>query len=52
MWGATRYCSDFVSFKIISIHAPMWGATRTGDTEHLDDIERILEYDGLADFEE
>ena len=25
---------------------------RTGDTEHLDDIERILEYDGLADSEE
>ena len=25
---------------------------RTGDTEHLDDVERILEYDGLEDFEE
>ena len=25
---------------------------RTGDTEHLDDIERILDYDGLAEFEE
>ena len=25
---------------------------RTGDAEHLEDIERILEYDGLADFEE
>ena len=25
---------------------------RTGDIEHLDDIERILEYDGLAEFEE
>ena len=25
---------------------------RTGDTEHLDDVERILEYDRLADFEE
>ena len=22
---------------------------RTGDTEHLDDIERILEYDGLEE---
>ena len=25
---------------------------RTGDIEHLDDVERILEYDGLAKFEE
>ena len=25
---------------------------RTGDTEHLRDIERILEYDGLAEIEE
>ena len=25
---------------------------RTGDTEHLDDIERILEYDGPGKFEE
>ena len=25
---------------------------RTGDVEHLDDVERILEYDGLADLEE
>ena len=25
---------------------------RTGDTEHLDDVERILEYDGLAEIEE
>ena len=25
---------------------------RTRDIEHLDDIERILEYDGLADSEE
>ena len=25
---------------------------RTGDTEHLNDVERILEYDGLEDFEE
>ena len=25
---------------------------RTRDTEHLDDIERILEYDGLAEFKE
>ena len=25
---------------------------RTGDAEHLKDVERILEYDGLADFEE
>ena len=25
---------------------------RTGDVEHLDDVERILEYDGLAEFEE
>lgn len=25
---------------------------RTGDIEHLDDIERILEYDGIADFED
>ena len=25
---------------------------RTGDTEHLDDVERILEYDGLGEFEE
>ena len=25
---------------------------RTGDIEHLNDVERILEYDGLADFEE
>ena len=25
---------------------------RTGDIEHLDDVERILEYDGIADFEE
>ena len=25
---------------------------RTGDVEHLADIERILEYGGLADFEE
>ena len=24
---------------------------RTGDTEHLDDVERILEYDGTADFD-
>ena len=25
---------------------------RTGDVEHLDDVERILEYDGTEDFEE
>ena len=25
---------------------------RTGNAEHLKDIERVLEYDGLADFEE
>ena len=25
---------------------------RTGDTEHLDDVERILKYEGTADFEE
>lgn len=25
---------------------------RTGDAEHLEDIERVLEYDGIADFEE
>ena len=25
---------------------------RTGDVEHLEDIERILEYDGLAELEE
>ena len=25
---------------------------RTRDTEHLKDVERILEYDGLEDFEE
>ena len=25
---------------------------RTGDAEHLEEIERILVYDGLADFEE
>ena len=25
---------------------------RTRDVEHLKDVERILEYDGLADFEE
>jgi hypothetical protein len=25
---------------------------RTRDTEHLNDVERILEYDGLEDFEE
>ena len=25
---------------------------RTRDIEHLDDVERILEYDGLAEFEE
>jgi hypothetical protein len=25
---------------------------RTRDIEHLDDVERILEYDGLEDFEE
>ena len=25
---------------------------RTGDIEHLNDVERILEYDGHADFEE
>ena len=25
---------------------------RTGDIEHLDDIERILEYDWLGEFEE
>ena len=25
---------------------------RTGDTEHLDDMERILEYDGSAEDEE
>ena len=25
---------------------------RTGDIEHLDDVERILEYDGLGEFEE
>lgn len=25
---------------------------RTGDIEHLNDVERILEYDGLADSEE
>ena len=25
---------------------------RTRDIEHLKDVERILEYDGLADFEE
>ena len=25
---------------------------RTGDVEHLADIERILEYDGIAGFEE
>ena len=25
---------------------------RTGDIEHLEDVERILEYEGLTDFEE
>lgn len=25
---------------------------RTRDIEHLNDVERILEYDGLSDFEE
>ena len=38
--------------KLEQINLSLEKFQRTGDVEHLDDVERILEYDGLADFEE
>ena len=41
---------DKVRFKMIADSYLRF--FRTGDIEHLKDVERILEYDGLAEFEE
>lgn len=42
--------SDKEKLKQISVSLEKF--QRTGDFEHLEDLERILEYDGLADFED
>ena len=33
MWGATKSVKDFSKGVVISIHAPMWGATLVDETE-------------------
>ena len=42
--------SDIVRLELIAQSYDRF--FRTGDIEHLDDVERILEYDGLGKFEE
>ena len=38
--------------KLEQINLSLEKFQRTGDAEHLEDIERILEYEGLTEFEE